>query len=47
MMIIDGLTIVGLLAFVFTSAFVLLASRPASDNRHHCRFDACGRPVRG
>ena len=48
MMIIDTLTIAGLLVFVSISAFLLLAGRAsAEDDRYHCSFDVCGRPIRG
>jgi len=45
-MIIDSLTIAGLLAFVSVSAFLVFTLRsPAEDDDQQGRFGAYGRPV--
>ena len=45
-MIIDSLTIAGLLAFVSVSAFLVFTLRtPAEDDEQRGRFSAFGRPV--
>jgi hypothetical protein len=47
MMIIDTLTIAGLLTVISISALVLLVNRaPTDDDEARCGLDECGQPVR-